>query len=245
VEALGDQVREVIAAMATIPNRLKTLEESVRSLLPQVDRLCVYLNGHTEIPSFLKMPKVEIVTSRDHGDHSDAGKFWWSNKVHGYYLSTDDDLIYPPNYVETLIGKIELYHRKVAVGVCGNLIRLPFKSYLFDKIGISFRTSNSKDRQVHVLGTGTTAYHTDTIGLSPLDFKGPGMADIWFAVAAQKQSIPLIVIAHPKDWLVMSCPMQSDSLWATRRRYMQEVDHVILQNMPWQLPAVNFHVLPK
>ena len=238
-------IEKVTVAMATIPNRLDTLEKAVRSLLPQTDRLCVYLNGHTEIPSFLNMSKIEIATSHNYGDRSDAGKFWWSDKANGYYLSADDDLIYPPNYVEAIIGKIELYHRKAAVGVCGYLIRLPFKSYLFDKVGISFHTSNSKDQQVHILGTGTTAFHMDTIELNPLDFKGPGMADIWFAIAAQKQSVPLVCIAHPKDWLVMSCPMQRDSLWATRRHYMQKIDHAILQNMPWQLPAMNFHVLPK
>jgi hypothetical protein len=34
-------------------------------------------------------------------------------------------------------------------------------------------------KQVNILGTGTIAFHTDTIKLSIDDFKLPNMADIW------------------------------------------------------------------
>ena len=44
----------IIAHIATIPERVGSLELVVGSLLAQVDKLWVMLNGHTEVPSFLR-----------------------------------------------------------------------------------------------------------------------------------------------------------------------------------------------
>lgn len=43
----------IVAAMATMPERLPHLENAVEALRPQVDVLRVYLNNFVEIPKFL------------------------------------------------------------------------------------------------------------------------------------------------------------------------------------------------
>ncbi|WP_422824221.1 glycosyltransferase [Xenorhabdus thailandensis] len=40
----------------------------------------------------------------------------------GYLFTLDDDLIYPPDYIEKLIEKIEKYERNVFICVHGNII---------------------------------------------------------------------------------------------------------------------------
>jgi hypothetical protein len=60
------------------------------------------------------------------GDNSlgDAIKF---AKVHetytyDYYISADDDLYYPKDYVQSRIDRIEKYDRKVIVGTHGVIV---------------------------------------------------------------------------------------------------------------------------
>ena len=46
----------VIASVASVRGREAMLEDAVASLLPQVDRLHVYLNNYSETPGFLEDP---------------------------------------------------------------------------------------------------------------------------------------------------------------------------------------------
>jgi len=51
----------------------------------------------------------------------------------------------------------------------------------------SYKNPLPTDFFVNILGTGTTAFHTDTIKVSIKDFKKPNMADIRLGMLAQKQ----------------------------------------------------------
>jgi hypothetical protein len=64
-----------------------------------------------------------------------------------------------------------------------------------------FRANLNDEKRVHVIGTGTAAFHTDTIKLSRKNFPKPNMADIWFAIEGQKQRVPFILIPRPMLWL--------------------------------------------
>src|SRR5690606_14533447 len=77
-ERTGDATAtKVFVGIAAIPQRKAALEKSVRSLIDQVDRIGVYLNGWEEVPSFLLHPKIEVRRSQVDGDIGDAGKFYW------------------------------------------------------------------------------------------------------------------------------------------------------------------------
>ena len=110
-----------IAAIATMPERLHLLEKVILSLRSQVDIIQVYLNNFETIPTFLASE--EALLSRDAlGDIGDAGKFFWFDKEeYDYYLTVDDDLLYPENYVSTLIHEFEKRHKKAIIGVRGFL----------------------------------------------------------------------------------------------------------------------------
>ena len=105
---------KIYANMATIPKRIPQLEVVVNCILPQVDVLNVYLNNFEEVPWFLKKDKINIVRSQEEGDRGDAGKFYWADKVSGYYFTIDDDIAYPPDYVEALKKGLEgVIQRKI------------------------------------------------------------------------------------------------------------------------------------
>jgi len=67
----------VTASLASIPQREAGLRKVVQSIAPQVDALCVYLNGYAAVPKWLSgLANVAIFRSQEHGDIGDAGKFF-------------------------------------------------------------------------------------------------------------------------------------------------------------------------
>jgi hypothetical protein len=86
---------------------------------------------------------------------------------------------------------------------CGSLIRnKKFFNYYKCRRAFHIRYNAKVDKFVHILGTGTLCYHTNSIiGLSMNDFKFPNMADIWFGVFCQLNKIPLVLISKEQSYI--------------------------------------------
>jgi hypothetical protein len=197
-----DQENFVTASLASIPERRETLEQVTASLLPQVDRLNVYLNNYPEVPSFLDHEKIRVIRSQDEGDIRDNGKFYFLDAApRGYYFAVDDDIAYPPDYVQELILKLDQYDHRLIAGVHGVVFPNPIERFYKDRTVFSFKHARERDTFVNLLGTATVAFHTDTLELSLADFKAPGMADLWLALAAKRQKIPMISIQREQGWM--------------------------------------------
>jgi len=109
----------VSIGMASIPRRVIYLEKIVAGLLPQVDMIHICLNGYKEIPSFLDHEKIDaFIPSSQLGA---AGKLSRVYKESGYVLCCDDDVNYPPDYVERMVKSVERYERKAIVSASGLL----------------------------------------------------------------------------------------------------------------------------
>lgn len=192
----------VHAAVASIPGRQAQLAAVVAAIAPQVDVLHVYLNGYATVPDFLQgKSAVRVARSQDWGDARDNGKFHFLGEAGSYYLTLDDDLAYPADYVRTLLLNIEKYGRRAVVGVHGVLLAHPMTRFYANRTVLGFRHGLVADRSVHLLGTGTVAFHRDTLALTYSDFGEPGMADLWLAIAAKRQGVPLRCIARGPGWL--------------------------------------------
>lgn len=188
----------IVAALASIPERRESLLRTVESLLPQVDRVCVYLNGYLKIPDFLDDVRIECATAWRTGDRGDAGKFYWSGEAYDYYLACDDDLVYHSGYAEMMIDAVERHGRSAIVGLGGKILaedgRIVMKYPALAEI--------RREHRVHLLLTCATAHHRSTIALSPDSFPVPNMADVWLAVEALDQGVPMYVLAHRRSALV-------------------------------------------
>ena len=68
----------VTASVASFAAREDSLKQAVASILPQIDRLNVYLNDYDAIPEFLRHPKITVASSQEHGDRRDNGKFFFT-----------------------------------------------------------------------------------------------------------------------------------------------------------------------
>jgi len=243
---LQSDTRKVVS-LASIPSREKALEEVVRRILPQTDKLNVYLNGYGRTPEFLKHEKISVERSETcaFGDQGDAGKFYWADTVTGYHIVLDDDLAYPPDFVQTLIGWVDKYDRKAAVGCHGATLVEPFGSYYKSRRAFHYRKELAAPTPVHLLGTGCLCYHTNGIKVSRTDFKHPNMADIWFALLGQQQKVPFVCIPHGENWLTDLLVNQTESIWAASRtgiaskRNTAEVQtKTVRESLPWTIHEV-------
>ncbi len=227
------QEQYVSACMAVIPSRRNVLRKNLELILNQVDRLYLYLNGWSEVPSYFIHKKIEVITSKEHGDQKDNGKFWFIGKLNkGYVFTLDDDIRYPSDYVQRCILKIEQYGRRAVVGIHGILMNT-------DNIGFNNRARTyafyqflETDTFTHLLGTGTTAWHTDTLSIRREDFDTPGMADIWFSLCARRQSVPFITISRKEGWL-QDCAQDKKSLYNESKKGAIVQTSVLRQAGEW------------
>ena len=200
----------ITASLATIPAREPFLKMVVDSLLPQVDLLYVQLNGYDSVPECLDYDN--IVARLTTNEMGDANKFMNVDIVDSFFFTCDDDLIYPPDYTQTLINKLDEYG-PVIVTCHGRVFpKGPHESYYASKIITCHCLSDvPMDCLVHVGGTGVMAFHTDTIDIRYEDFKEPNMADIWLAKQAYEQYVPIICIEHREGW-IKALPVK-DTIW--------------------------------
>lgn len=184
----------VTAQVASLPERVDSLENMVASMLPQIDHLFVGLNNYTEVPSFLQ-GKEKISYMLLDNSLGDAAKFYGAEDLNGYVFTCDDDLIYPKDYVRYMISKVDKY--KAVVSLLGKVYPRPIMSFRkgYKKIYRCLGTV-SEDHVVDIVGTGAMAYHTDHIDVNISDFKKPNMADIWLSKLAHEQGVPLMVVEH-------------------------------------------------
>lgn len=228
----------VTVSLATIPSREPQLRQVVERLLPQVERLNVYLNGHGLLPEYLRHPKVSTAHSRDHGDRGDAGKFFWSDTTRGYHLTCDDDIDYPPDYVARMLAAIESLRRRAVISFHGARLRENFTSYyrVGDRQVFHYRDALADWIPVHLGGTGVMGYHSSTLRVRPGDFQQLNMADTWLGLLAQQQRVPIVTPPRPALWL--RDLETGDSIFTSGlvgQGNAEIQDRVIKAHMPWRI----------
>lgn len=186
-----------IVCIATNGKRKKQLKNTVKSLIGQAEIL-VYDNSIQQ-------------------DLTDNAKFIYVDAFNQpvYYLTCDDDIIYPPDYVETMVEWIE--KTKSIVTCHGRILkRERNKYYKSDHDEFDFRHEIKQPYILDVAGTGCSAFRTDLfkpdIALSPYK----RMSDLVFSLEAARQNKEIVLIPKKRDWL-RSQPTE-DSIFKTESR---------------------------
>ncbi len=166
----------VIAGMATIRGREELRAIAINSLIGQVDSLIA--SAGDELGDQAKFLGCE---------HAPADTVW---------LGVDDDLIYPPDYVATILAGLDRHPGCV----------VSFHGWRFDDEGEPYAENYRclervvDEVEVHVAGTGVCGFHLDTIRPVMADFESIN-ADVWLSLRAQERGIRRVVLAHPSYWL--------------------------------------------
>lgn len=189
----------VTAFTASLPQRVLILEKAITSILPQVDFMQVVLNNYTYTPNFLHDQKITVI----HSDNrlEDGSRFIRIERAApGYTLVFDDDIIYPPDYVQTLISKAA--GREVMVTPMGKILApRPVKSY-YGNILKAFRTfaKVEEDSLVEVPGACGVLWDNRLVHVQESDMLIPN-SDICLAKFCKDYAVKPIVVAHGAEWL--------------------------------------------
>lgn len=195
----------ITASLSTVAWRRPALEQMLPTILPQIDRLNVFLQDYETVPDCLRDPKISIVDGRDHPQwltlRSTAKLFWAAQGLvaDGYHFTVDDDIAYPSDYVRTCVAKIETYGRRAVVGFHGAIYK-PEVGHLYrDRQSFDYRKQLATDTPVHTLGTGTTSWHTSALRID--DLGKWDEVDWVVAKAAQRQCVPMICLARGAGYM--------------------------------------------
>lgn len=194
----------VVCGIATLKNRKAALEDTISSLLPQVDVIYIYQNDYKDISGIFSDPKIVVISALDTGiDMGDAGKFYRLSAFRNcYYFSCDDDLIYPKNYVDKMLSYLKLYDNKVICSCHGRvMLKNPISYYKDKSVVYHFEKENEEPRGVHFGGTGVMAFHTSILDVNFNFFRSANMADVWVGLFSKENNIPITVIPHASKWI--------------------------------------------
>jgi hypothetical protein len=125
--------------------------------------------------------------------------------------------------------------------VHGVILANPLVRFMQNRTVLHFKRGAACDAFVNLLGTGTTAYHTQSLDLSLRDFHEPGMADVWLAVAAKRQQVPMVAISRPDQWLTPLAEADDDSLYTAAQRNDSVQTQALMQEGSWSLDSLREH----
>ncbi len=213
----GEENLPIVGGMATMPSRADTFPAALRSVIDQVDRLYLYLDGHDAIPEAAKDdPRVIPVFSRDVPGLHGNGKFLGLTMETGrcLYLGIDDDIAYPSTYVRRMSKALAAYRGSAIVGYHGSLLLEPFTSYAKSRETLWFAGALAEARPVDVLGTGTVMFDTGILRFDMRTWPHVNMLDLYFALEAARANLALICLPRRSRYLRPLEEQQSDSIYA-------------------------------
>jgi hypothetical protein len=192
---------KIIVGMATTNERARFAETAVESLVHQADEIIVYNN------------------SNEAHDYTDNAKFHaltlFNEPV--YYFSCDDDILYPSDYVSTMVeaiertGTIVTHHGRELLGLDRNYYR--------GHKGFRCLDDNNTEQIIDVAGTGVTAFRTDYFNPTEI-YKATDkrMSDLVFSLEAAQQGKQITILKHTKNWLKDLRVPESLSIYFMERR---------------------------
>jgi hypothetical protein len=210
-----------VGGIATMPSRAHTLPTALASILPQVDRLYVFFDKLAAVPDgFVNQPKIVPLLPAQHGNVAGSGKFLGAalNPDPCLYFCFDDDLLYPPNYVEVLARALGRNYLRALVGVHGAFFQPPYRSYRTDRKIFHFSGALVIDCHADLLGTGTMAFYSGSFRADVRSWPHHDMDDLMVAIEAVKQGLPRVLIRRPQGFLRQLEATQTDSLYQQMTR---------------------------
>ncbi|TLP94740.1 glycosyltransferase family 2 protein [Nesterenkonia salmonea] len=236
----------VIANVCSIPKREEGLRSVIEALAPQCDRIVVYLDGYGHTPSFLDRSDVSItaIHSSDRPGLRDNGKFIELERLSqrqedAYYITVDDDIRYPVDYVPHLLLKLSEYNDSAVVGTHGVILPSWPRGYFSDnRFVYKFTKGLESDKAVNVLGTGTTAFRASLFhGFNLSNFAEPGMADVYWATHCKNLNVPMICVERHTSWL-QEMSFSQDNLFQEFTADDPTQSELVISSAPWSYGAM-------
>ncbi len=214
---LGDRGERLVAGMATMPSRSETFRVALRSVIGQVDRLYLYLDGHSTVPQEVRDdPRIVPILSREVPGLHANGKLLGLVLEGGsfIYVSVDDDFAYSRSFIKHLRNGLARYENRAVVGYHGVLLKRPFARYNADRNSIPYESRPRQDRMVDAIGTGAAMFSSDALRFDVRDWRHVNMVDLCLAMEANKAGLPIVCLARRRRRMTALAEKQPDSIHA-------------------------------
>lgn len=198
------QATPIHVTMATVSKRGQFAVQAVDSILScntRPDTFHIELNGFDEVPQWV-LDRPQLTYTLRPNNIGAKAKFARLDSVHGYYLTIDDDILYPKDYIGYITDMIENYGRKAFVGFHGSTHkRTPIRSYWHDVTArYHFQAGLHQNTPCSMLGTGTLGFHTD-IGLTYSVFEKGNQTDPYLSRWANINRVPQIALCRAANYI--------------------------------------------
>jgi len=215
----------IVFSLATTQNREKNLESIIPNILQQCDLIYVNLIGYTNTPEIVNNKKIIINRFEEVGSEI---RFFDYNECEDdtYYFTIDDDILYPTNYSDVMISNMELYNNENVCCVHGSNIDKSMEKDFYKKNRevYHFRKELKQNVNVMIPGVGTSCFYKKNMKLKISDYKTKNMSDSYTACFLAKQSVKIISIKRPENWLE---PMQEFGSKIFGNNPHEEIDKMI------------------
>jgi hypothetical protein len=216
IKHVAEQKPRIAAVMPTLPRRQRTAEGVARGLLAQgIDELVVHLQGHNKPPSWTEDPRITVI-------HNPSGtgpiSRWRQIPEADYILSVDDDLIYPSDYVSSMVRHL----RRLGPGsvVSMHCSHWPQgKSQLNERKILDFSMDTSSYVAKTYMGCGVAGFHGEDlqrVDRVPKTKTFDLLDDVWMSAAIARAGLRLYRPPSTLHW-VRSTPEQTDGIFAKEK----------------------------
>ncbi len=197
-----------------MPSRAHTAPRALASILPQVDRLWLFLDRFDEVPPYAADERIHVVRSEDAGDLRANGKLVGLVQEDACtFFGVDDDVEYPPDYCATLESALERFGGHLAVGVHAAVLFQHVESYSRDMKVLHRRSGQAHAAGVDLLGSDSVAFRTSTLRFDVREWPDVNMVDLSLALEARRRAVPLVMVARRSHWLSALDEDQEDAIW--------------------------------
>jgi GT2 family glycosyltransferase len=197
----------IIIGLATMSTRKNSLQKTIESLNNQTikaDKIIIYQNDENNF------------------DATDNGKFYYFEgevDENTIFFSSDDDIIYPPTYIEDMINQLKRYNNKAIVTHHGRKLLGTNRNYFNMHKSFIFKAHNNFQGDIDVPGTGCTAFHTSYFKPNNIfNNTHKRMSDLLFALEAAKQNKRIVVLAHKQGYLQDICDDHINSCFVSESK---------------------------
>ena len=191
----------------------RPLWESMSSIRAQVDRLVIVVNGSADAVdrNALRLADELIVNGENLG--AEQKTVAQLGATPGYYLTVDDDLRYPEDYVARHVKALETYGRDHITAIHGRRYEGHIRDWRRHRGSWPFNAHLQLPLWVNHVGTGTTCWHTDL--KVPALWPVRNALDPQLAVWGQRNAVPMVLLPRKKGWISPILGPTPDSVYMT------------------------------
>lgn len=206
------KLQKTIIGMASYKARESGMLKVVAALAKQCDHMFVALNGYKEdevesIQQSVPYGNVTFVGYRGDDDLGCQNKFRFITecKNNDYYLTVDDDIAYPDDYVDKLTRCIDSFGGRAYVSYHGSRFVLDdgVIAQASKKIVFTYGKNVHQTVRINMAGTGVGGCIPSMLGLdfSIFNKKKNTGDDELLAIWARDHGVPMYVLKHKTGWL--------------------------------------------